>query len=295
MTSLEPVVAAHGGAGDVDPARRPEHVAGCRTAAEAGLAVLLAGATVLDAVQAAVESMEDNPLFNAGTGASLTEDGELELDASVMEGTSLRAGAVAALPPFEHPIRIARAALEDARHILYAGAGAAAFARTAGFCPARPETMVTEAAVERLRRFREGQVGAGWAGGTVGAVACDSRGRVAAATSTGGTVGKRSGRVGDTPIIGAGTYADDDGGACSATGIGEAIMRACLARACVDLMRAGLPAGEAARAALEVLGRRFGGKGGLVAIDPGGRVAALWNTTTMSHAVARPSGTDAGS
>lgn len=287
---ITPIVVVHGGAGDVPEARRPLHVEGVRSAARCGLDVLLEGGSALDAAIAAVARMEDDPLFNAGTGASLNERGELELDASVMEGTTLRGGGVCGLPPFQNPVKIARAVMDEGRHVLYAAEGARAFAERMGFSPRTVDEMITEHARERLARFLEGKVSEGWAGNTVGAVACDAAGRVAAATSTGGTVGKAFGRVGDTPILGAGTYADDLGGAVSATGIGETILRACLARAVVDRMSAGETAEEAADAAMRVFGSRFGGSGGIVVVDRFGRPAARFNTATMSHAIARPDG-----
>jgi beta-aspartyl-peptidase (threonine type) len=287
MTPIVPIVVVHGGAGDVDPDRRAAHVEGCVRAAEEGLAVLLAGGSSLDAAIRSVELMEDDPVFNAGTGACLNAEGALELDASVMEGTTLRAGAVTVLSPFRHPIHVAREVLRDGKHVLYAAAGADAFAREHGFEPAPADDMITERARERLQKHLAGEVGEGWAGGTVGAVACDGRGRVACATSTGGTVGKRPGRVGDTPIIGAGTYADDTGGACSATGLGEAILRACLARTAVDLMAGGMAPEVAAAHAIRTLEERFSGSGGIVVVDALGRPGMAWNTRTMSHAIAR--------
>jgi beta-aspartyl-peptidase (threonine type) len=284
---LVPVVVVHGGAGDVPADRQPWHVEGVKRAATVGSAVLEAGGSALDAVQRAVETLEDDPLFNAGTGACLTEAGTIELDACIMEGTALRAGAVTVLPPFLHPVAVARAVLEEGRHVLYAGEGAAAFARAHGFSPATLERMRTPQAEERLRLTLAGRAGPGWAGGTVGAVAIDARGHVAAATSTGGTVGKRPGRVGDTPLVGCGTYADDDAGACSATGIGETIMRATLARAAVDLLRAGVPAAEAARAAIATFERRVGGSGGIILVGRDGSVGVAHNTETMTFAIAR--------
>ncbi len=282
-----PAVIVHGGAGLIAPEKRAAHRAGAERAAEAGLVVLRGGGSALDAAQRAVELLEDDPIFNAGTGACLTGEGTIELDAAVMEGTTLRAGAVTVLPPFAHPIRIARAVLEQGRHVLYAGAGAAAFAEGAGFAPSSLEAMRTQAAVERLARYQQGKEGEGWAGGTVGAVALDALGHLAAATSTGGTVGKQKGRVGDTPLLGAGTYADDLAGAASATGIGEAIMRACLTRTATDLTRQGMPAQRAAEAAIATFADRFGGSGGVILIDPRGRTGAAWNTETMTHAIAR--------
>jgi beta-aspartyl-peptidase (threonine type) len=280
-------VVVHGGAGSVSEAKRHAHVEGCKRGARAGMAALEKGATALEGAIEAVAQLENDELFNAGTGASLTAEATLELDASVMEGTTKRGGAVALLPPFGHPVRVARAVLEDGRHVFYAGPEAAAFAREAGFAPSSLEAMRTEAAVERLERFRRGQVGEGWAGGTVGAVVIDGRGRTAAATSTGGTVGKRPGRIGDTPVLGAGTYADDEAGACSATGIGETILRGCLAHEATVLLRHGVPARQAAESAIAAFGRRVEGEGGLIVVDRTGAVGLAWNTETMSHAVAR--------
>jgi len=288
--AIRPVVLVHGGAGHIAEDRRAAHVAGAKRAADAGLAALLEGASALDAAVRAVEVLEDDPQFNAGTGASLTEDGRIELDAAVMDGATLRAGAVAALPPFRNPIRIARAVLDDARHVLYCADGAAAFARAHGFTPSTLDAMRTKHAEERLRLCLEGRADPSWAGGggTVGAVAIDRDGHLAAATSTGGTVGKHAGRIGDTPIVGAGTYADDETGACSATGTGEHILRVCLSRATCDLLRTGVAAPEAARAAISMLGARIeGGSGGLILVDREGRIGTAWNTSTMTWAAAR--------
>ena len=171
--------------------------------------------------------------------------------------------------------------------MLLAAEGAAAFAREAGFAPGGEE-MITARARERLARWEAGRVGEGWAGGTVGAVAVDGAGHVAAATSTGGTVGKRPGRVGDSPIPGAGTWADDGSAACSATGIGEAILRVGLARGVCDAVAGGAAPQEAAEAAVAMLQERVGGDGGLILVAPDGRVGVARNTATMSHAVARP-------
>lgn len=283
-----PVVIVHGGAGDVPESRRAAHVEGARRAAAAGREVLAAGGSALDAAQRAVEVLEDDPLFNAGTGACLTEAGTIELDASIMDGATLRAGAVAALPPHVHPIAVARAVLEDGRHVLYAAAGAAAFARTHGFAAATLEQLCTDDARRRLALVLAGGADSGWAGGTVGAVACDAHGRTAAATSTGGTVAKKPGRIGDTPLLGAGTYADDEAGAASATGKGEAIMRVTLTRHAVDLLRTGRSPEDAARASIDMLAARVGGAtGGIVLVAPDGRIGHARNTATMSWAAAR--------
>jgi L-asparaginase / beta-aspartyl-peptidase len=288
----EPVLVVHGGAGRVPPSHRAAHVASCRAAAEAGYALLEAGGSALDAVERAVQVMEDDPSLNAGTGSALTADGRIELDACIMEGTKLRAGGVCALPPFHNPIRVARAVLEDGRHVLYAGEGAAAFAQSCGFAPAPLSAMRTEGALARLRAT---QAGTPWAGGdTVGAVACDGAGRLAAATSTGGTMGKRAGRVGDSPIPGAGAYADDTAGAASATGQGESILRMGLGRTVVDLARTATTAQEAAERGVAMLADRLGGMAGIILVCPDGTVGIAFNTTTMGYAVARPQRIDAG-
>lgn len=277
----------HGGAGDVPEARRPVHAAGCAKAAEAGAAVLRKGGSALDAVEAAVRALEDDPIFNAGTGACLNEAGDIELDASIMDG-ALRGGGVAALPPFKNPIAIARAVLESGRHVLYAAEGAARFAESKGFSRARREDLATEAALQRWKDVRSGkEAQKGWAGGTVGAVARDAHGHVAAATSTGGMTDKAVGRVGDSPILGAGTWADDALGAASTTGIGESFMRTAFAARVVEaLATSGVPEAHA-HAMLRSMSARVGGHGGVILVDPRGRIAWARNTPTMSWAVVR--------
>jgi beta-aspartyl-peptidase (threonine type) len=285
-------IAIHGGAGSVSAASIPKHVEGCRVAAEEGAKILRSGGSALDAVQRAVEILESNPCFNSGTGACLTSAGTLELDASLMEGEHLRAGAVAVLPSFHHPIAIARAVLDANGHVLYAGAGAEAFAVAHGFVRAPEEEMITARAREELKSARgsaESTARSGppdKVGGTVGAVARDAKGHVAAATSTGGTVNKAPGRIGDSPILGAGNYADDAGGACSNTGDGEAVMRLVLAKSATDAMRAGSTPEEAARAAIELLHSRAGGTGGTILIDAQGRIGLARSTETMAWAAA---------
>lgn len=273
-------ILVHGGAGAIDAELVSRHVQGCRGAATVAAAILRAGGTALDAVESAVIALEDDPCFNAGTGACLNSEGAIELDAALMEGRDLRAGAVCALPPFNHPIAIARAVLNDGRHVLYAAEGAARFAREQGFAPSTSEAMTTEAARARWDTFKR-RPAASSGGGTVGAVARDLQGNVAAATSTGGRLGKLPGRVGDSPLLGAGTYADNDGGACSATGLGESIMRICLAKSASDLMRAQLDPEDAARALIRTLGRRGQGTGGAILVDRHGRLGLARNTGGM--------------
>jgi L-asparaginase / beta-aspartyl-peptidase len=215
-------VVVHGGAGAIKEASRASRESGCRAAAEAARLVLKSGGSALDAVQRAVELLEDDPLFNAGTGGSLTSNGHLELDAAIMQGRGLRAGAVCALPAFKNPIAIARRVLDEGKHVLYAAHGAEAFARGQGFAPAAEEEMITSSARERLAQALAGSPGSGGAGHTVGAVALDQSGDVAAATSTGGITGKAPGRVGDSPLLGAGTYADAGWGAAQPPGTARA-------------------------------------------------------------------------
>ncbi len=274
-------VLVHGGAGDLASDRAAAHVAGAHAAARAAAELLRAGATALDAVERAVFVLEDDPCFNAGTGSCLNAEGLVSLDAALMEGSKLRAGAVCAMRPFLHPIAIARAVLEDGRHVLYASEGAEQFAIEHGFRAVTSEAMTTVEARAKWSAARTEPGTPGGSGGTVGAVARDVRGAVAAATSTGGLVNKRVGRVGDSAILGAGTYADDDGGACSATGAGEAIMRVVLAKMATDPLRARVHPEDAARAAIRTMGVRVGGAGGVILVDRFGRLGLARNTPSM--------------
>jgi beta-aspartyl-peptidase (threonine type) len=275
----------HGGAGGALGADGPRRVEGVKLAAAAGAEILREGGSALEAVQRAVVLLEDDPVFNAGTGACLDEEGLITLDASIMEGTSLRAGAVCALPPFRNPVAIARAVLEDGRHVLYAGDGAARFAATHGFEPMTSEAMTTAAAREQWEKARRAAAPSG-ALGTVGAVAIDLQGHVAAATSTGGIAGKRAGRVGDSPVPGAGTYADDEAGAASATGGGEGILRVGLTRGVIEALRRGAPPEQASREAIAHLVSRVAGNGGVIVVDRTGRLAWARGTASMAWAAA---------
>ena len=302
-------ILVHGGAGDVVRSSVGAHVAGCERAAAEGAKVLAAGGSALDAVERAIEVLESDPLFNAGTGACLDSDGHLSLDASIMDGHELRAGAVCALRAFEHPIAIARRVMDATPHVLLAADGAARFAIGQGFVAADEGAMITEAARVRWEAARAKGTTEGWAGGTVGAVARDERGHVAAATSTGGMVNKLAGRVGDSPLIGAGTYADDEAGACSTTGHGEAMIRVCLAKTAVEAMRAsGSESGthvvgrtgatepqQASRDAIALMQRRTAQTGGLIVVAPDGSLGLARTTRTMTWASVTDSGTTSGS
>jgi beta-aspartyl-peptidase (threonine type) len=229
-----------------------------------------------------VRIVEDDPACNAGTGAVLTSRGTLELDACVMDGASLASGAVAVLPPFRNPVDIARAVLEDGRYHLLVGDGAAAFARARGFTPCDPGAMITE---DRRAEF-EGR-GNFDRGNTVGAVARDANGHLAAATSTGGIAGTDPGRVGDAPLVGGGTYADDRA-ACSCTGDGEAFARACAAFWTVENVADGAQT-VAEHSVARVL-KRFGGYGGVILVNKAGDVGIARSASAMPHAIARADG-----
>jgi beta-aspartyl-peptidase (threonine type) len=287
-------ILTHGGAGRVSERRREAREAGCRQAAKRAAELLAIGDSALDAVQLAVEVMEDNPRFNAGRGGALTSEGRLEFDAAIMEGAELRAGAVCSLPAFDHPIAVARAVLAEGGHVMYAGRGARRFAERAGFQRAEEDAMTTSAARRRLEKARASGKAENWAGGTVGAVAIDAAGNLAAATSTGGMVGKKPGRVGDSPLLGVGTYADNDAGAVSATGQGEAIMRLALGSRTLAFLRiAGDPEAAACRA-IELMQRRVGGTGGLILMAPGGQMALARSTPTMAWAAQWAGGSASG-
>ncbi len=272
-------IVVHGGAGRLptEGDRLDRMRSGAAAAVEAGHAVLTAGGTALDAVEAAVIVLEDDPEFNAGRGAALTEYGRVELDASMMDGTTRAAGAVAAVRGVRNPIRAARVVMEEDRHVLLVGAPATEFAATAGLAFESETWFVTE----RERLALAGLDGA--AHGTVGAVARDSQGRLAAATSTGGVSGQRLGRVGDSPLVGAGTWADDATVAVSCTGHGESIIRSALAHEVDALIRhRGLGVQEACAVAIDGLGR-WGKDGGLVAVSSHGEVAATFNSPGMTR------------
>jgi beta-aspartyl-peptidase (threonine type) len=286
----------HGGAGVASAAADAQQRA-CALALDAGWSILSAGGSALDAVVAAVEHMEDEPTLNAGYGGCLTEEGTVELDAAVMDGRERRAGAVALVRRLRHPVRAARLLLDEGRHVFLAGDAVEAFAAARGMALVDPTTLVTPArwatwtarqrasdATASAPTGGERDAGSGEDGvGTVGAVALDTAGHVAAATSTGGIGGKRAGRIGDSPIIGAGTLADDRAGAASATGDGEAIIRATVASVALDVLLSGASPERAAAVALAEL-TRVGGTGGVILVDRFGRVAAAHTTPHMTWA-----------
>lgn len=277
-------LAVHGGAGLYDPAMVEPSVRGCRAALEAGLAVVDAGGSALDAVEASVRALEDDPTFNAGRGSVLNAEGEVEMDAAVMTG-DLRAGAVGAVRRVKNPVSLARHVMERTPHVFLAGSPADEFARAQGLPWASSQDLVTERQLQRFRSDEPAAVATAADGGTVGAVALDREGRVAAATSTGGIFRKLPGRVGDTPVLGAGTYADGRAAAASATGMGEDILRVGLSRLAVDRVAAGASPTDAARAAVGVLSERTAGKGGVILVTIRAEVGLWFSTPRMSFAL----------
>lgn len=295
-------IIVHGGAGEVAVERREAALAGCKEAALAGYAILQTGGSALDAVEAAVRALEDNPEYNAGTGACLDRNGNIELDAGMMDGRTLQVGAIAGVERIKNPISLARKVLES-EHVLLIGRGAEQFAWEQGIEQCTSEDLVTERQLqiwqaardaEEPRHYRR-QVGVSGslaqqekeAGtekhGTVGAVALDMSGALAAATSTGGIRDKYPGRVGDVPLVGCGFYADEEA-AISCTGHGEDFVRLLIAKRAYDFVAGGQAAREAALSAIAVLGARATGTGGLIVVDRKGEVGFAWNSPTMSHA-----------
>lgn len=290
-------LAVHGGAGTLrrdamSSDRAARYHAGLRRALEAGRSILAGDGSALDAVTAAVVALEDEELFNAGRGAVFTAAGTQEMDAAVMEGRGHRAGAVAGICGPKNPVLAARAVMEHSPHVLLIGAGVLALCRARGLEFADRDYFFTEA---RWRALQETLAGAELEDaarqhGTVGAVARDRRGDLAAATSTGGTTGKLPGRVGDSPLIGAGTYADNNSCAVSATGVGEFFIRFAAAHeVAARIVHGGQKLAAAAREVIDALGR-IGGSGGLVAVGRDGAVALPFNCSGMYRGYVKTDG-----
>lgn len=282
-------IAVHGGAGTLSPAElTPDadraYRAGLREALVSGYAVLERGGSSLDAVVAAVRVLEDDPLFNAGRGAVVAANGIHELDASLMDGSDLRAGAVTGVRHVRSPIELARMVMERSPHVMLAGPGAEEFALEQGMTPVPNSHFSTERRRLELERMLRGELDAGRESlmGTVGAVARDARGNLAAATSTGGMTGKKWGRVGDSPLIGAGTYAANDCCAVSATGHGEYFIRAAVAHEIAALIRyRGMTVRQAAEEVVLRQLPKLGGTGGVIAIGRDGEIAMPFNSEGM--------------
>ncbi len=293
-------IIVHGGAWDIPPELHADHLAGCTAAAEAGWAILAAGGPAVDAVEAAVRIMEDHPVFDAGRGSHLNRDGVVELDAGMMDGRTLMAGAVASVKRVANPITLARRVLHDSEHVFLVGEGAERFAAEVGISLCDPAELVVERErllwTERRKMEAEGRMN-GAVGravfraaephpshDTVGAVALDAGGNLAVGNSTGGTFYKHPGRVGDTPIIGCGLYADNTMGAAACTGWGEQIMKTVLAKTAVDQIALLGSAADAANVAIAYFRHRVGGQGGVICISPEGQIGFSHSTPYLAHA-----------
>lgn len=282
-------LAIHGGAGtllreNMSAEQEVEYRAAMQAALDAGAKVLADGGTAMDAVEAVIVLLEDDPKFNAGRGAVFTWDGTNEMDASVMDGSNRAAGAVAGVGTVRHPIRLARAVMDDGRHVVLSGEGAEQFAGEKGLEIVSPDWFATEHRRRQLEEMKSKNLAAldvEFKFGTVGAVARDQAGHLAAGTSTGGMTGKRWGRIGDSPVIGAGTYADDRSCAVSATGSGEYFIRANVAHSICDRM---LLAGEGVQQAADTVMAdvaELGGDGGVIVVSKNGEAVFSFNTPGM--------------
>jgi beta-aspartyl-peptidase (threonine type) len=282
--AAEPLLVAHGGAGviarDISPEREKVVREQLELALRNGLAILKSGGSSVDAVAKTISTMEDSGAFNAGKGSVFNHDGRNELDASIMDGATMRAGAVANVHTVKNPILLARAVMEKSPHVMLVGEGAEIFAKSIGMTPVPPKYFYTEMRWQELQRALEDEKKAAHHG-TVGAVARDMQGHLAAGTSTGGITNKRYGRVGDSPIIGAGTYADADC-AVSATGWGEFYIRATAAHdICARMEYAHVSLADAANEVVMHIVPKLGGDGGVIAIDQKGDIAMPYNTEGM--------------
>ena len=305
MKAQNPTIIVHGGAGEWHPERRETGIAGVRKAAEIGSDILKHDGNALDAVESAVMSMEDNEVFNAGIGSSLALNRCVEMEASIMDGRTLSAGAVGLLNDVKYPVHLARVVMENTDHILIVGQSAEKLAETLNLERRDPRTNLREKYWRELRdkieqnkldylpklskllKSRHNLFNLD----TVGAVAVDKNGNVAAATSTGGLSLKIPGRIGDSPLIGCGNYADNEAGACSATGIGEIAIRLVLAKSTCDLMRIGQTPQKATENSIKEVNRRIqntANQMGLIAIDPNGRIGAAHNSHHMCWAYMNP-------
>ncbi|MBI3403935.1 MAG: isoaspartyl peptidase/L-asparaginase [Acidobacteria bacterium] len=291
---MKPSLIVHGGAWDIPDEQVEDCRAGCRRALEAGWAILNRGASALDAVETAIVILEDDPIFDAGLGSHLNRDGRVQVDAIVMEGKSLGAGAVAAVERVRNPIRLARRVMEKSDHMMLVGAGAEQFAHEQGLHLCDPEEMIHPRERAAWAKCSVDEHAAkhhiGHSSGTVGAVAMDAQGALVAGTSTGGTCCKLPGRVGDSPLIGCGCYADSEAGGVSATGWGEAIMKIVMAKSATEFLRNGRTSKEAAEASVQLLAERTKGTGGLILLDRTGRPGFAWNTTRMAFGYVKEGG-----
>ena len=313
MSNRMPVLVVHGGAWAIPAEMAEDHERGVRAALEAGYAALARGATATDAVEIAVTVLEDDPTFDAGRGSFLTSDGTVQLDALLMDGATLRAGGVACVERLRNPIQAARLVLDKSPHVYFVGAGAERFAAEHGMALINNAELVLERERVRLaeaqERLKQGLADTTFSGDdkepgtaarrmeshdTVGAVALDSHGNLAAGTSTGGTLNKTPGRVGDSSLIGCGCYADNHSAAVSLTGWGEPIMKLVLGKWATDRVALGVMPESAAQQAISYLFARLGGHGGIILLGPDGQFGLAHNTPGMAWGVADGNGLRAG-
>jgi beta-aspartyl-peptidase (threonine type) len=318
----DPTLLVHGGAWAIPADAQMSHEAGVRQALETGHALLARGGSAIDAVEAAVTILEEDPTFDAGRGSFLTSDGRVQLDALLMDGGRMKAGGVACVERLRNPIKAARLVLEQSPHVYFVGAGAEEFAHAHGMELIDNSELVMDRERERLAEAKARQAagladdtfsglrddkdpetaiqvdrtedGTKWSHDTVGAVALDAFGNLAAATSTGGTLNKTPGRVGDSSLIGCGCYADNLAAAVSLTGWGEPIMKLVLGKWATDRVAAGTAPEIAAREAISYLFNRLGGHGGIILLGPDGRFGLAHNTPAMAWGVATPGGLQVG-
>jgi beta-aspartyl-peptidase (threonine type) len=288
-TPHQPAIIVHGGAWEMPEELHQPSMDGCSSAAATGWDVLTRGGSAVEAVEAAARTLEDDPIFDAGRGSVLNAAGEIEMDAMIMEGHDLDLGAVMAVRHVRHPITLARLVMTECEHSILVSAGAERFARQQGLASIPSWQLVVERQRERwLSKRASGEQADSplppRSTGTVGAVALDGEGHLAAATSTGGTFNKRPGRVGDSPLVGSGAYADDRAGAVSATGEGEDLMRIVISKLACDYLARGMSAQEAADAAIALLSERTQGQGGLIVLGRKGDIGLAHSTACLAYA-----------
>jgi len=307
----DPVLVVHGGAWAMPDDMVEAHLRGVNNALAAGWRVLERGGPAIDAVEEAVVIMEDDETFDAGRGSFLNRDGKVQLDALIMDGATLRAGGVGCVERLRNPVRAARKILSESPHVYFVAEGAERFAEEHGIALCKNEDLIIPREVERLREYQAGlaQAGSTQNGNdlfaptthdatishdTVGAVALDAAGNIAAATSTGGTLNKAPGRLGDSSLIGCGCYADNLSAAASTTGWGEPIMKLVLAKWTADRISAGNMPAWAAQEAINYLQQRLNGHGGIIVLDPEGHFGIAHNTPRMAWAYKTVKTQDAG-
>jgi len=299
--AVDPVMLVHGGAWAIPNGEVEAHIHGVQAACAQGWQVLQGGGSCLDAVEASVIAMEEDETFDAGRGSFLNMDGRVQLDALMMDGATLRAGGVGCVEHIRNPIRAAKKILTESPHVYFVGKGAERFAQEHGLELCANDDLITEREIQRLREAKKqdylkmpDEFGPTRSSDTVGAVALDSHGNIAAATSTGGTLNKAPGRVGDSSLIGCGCYADNRSAAVSTTGWGEPMMKLVLSKWAADHVEDGVPPQEVAQRALYYLKARLKGHGGIIIVDARGRIGLAHNTPRMAWSLTTKNGASAG-